>query len=330
MRLQARFRAALLGAVLAALPVAAVHAQQYPAKAIRFVVPFPPGGGTDTNSRALTQKIAKNTGWTFVIDNKPGAGGNIGADQAAKAPPDGYTLVMGQTSNLAINPFLYAKPPFDAVKDFAPIALVSSVPLVIIAGASSRNPSPYRKMVDVIAAAKAAPERVTFASPGNGTVGHLAGELIARTAGVKLVHVPYKGAAPALTDLIGRQSDLYLSTPQAAVVQIKGGTVHALAVTSPKRIATLPQVPTLAESGLAAAEVSSWYGVLAPAGTPEAILTRLNAEVVKALQAPEVRESLAGEGGEVLGGTPAQFAVFLQAEQAKWSKVVKDAGVKID
>ena len=309
-------------ATLAALPVQA----QYPTKPIRFIVPFPPGGGTDTNSRALTQRIAKSTGWTFVIDNKPGAGGNIGAEQAAKAPPDGHTLVMGQTSNLAINPFLYAKPPFDAVSDFAPIALVSAVPLVIIGSMKS----PYRSMGDLIKAAKAKPESVTFASPGNGTVGHLAGEIIARIAGVKLVHVPYKGAGPALSDLIGGQVDLYLSTPQAAVGQIKAGTVAALAVSAPRRIATLPQVPTLAESGLQGAEVTSWYGVLAPAKTPEAILQRLNAEIIKALAAPEVRDSLTGEGGEVLGGTPAAFAAFLQAEQAKWSKVVREAGVKVD
>jgi len=301
------------------------HAQ-YPTKPIRFIIPFPPGGGTDTNSRALTQRIAKNTGWTFVMDNKPGAGGNIGAEQAAKAAPDGYTLVLGQTSNLAINPFLYAKPPFDPIKDFDPIALVSSVPLVIVAGGKS----PYRSMNDVITAAKKKPDGVTFASPGNGTVGHLAGEMIARLVGVKLLHVPYKGAAPALTDLIGGQVDLYLSTPQAAVGQIKAGTVHALAVTSPARTSALPQVPTLSESGIKGAEVSSWYGVLAPAKTPPEIIARLNAEVLKALGAPEVRESLTGEGGEVLGGTPAQFSEFLRSEQAKWSKVVKESGVKLD
>jgi tripartite-type tricarboxylate transporter receptor subunit TctC len=312
----------LLFACIAAMPV---HAQ-YPAKPIRFIVPFPPGGGTDSNSRALTQRIAKNTGWTFVVDNKPGAGGNIGAEQAAKAAPDGYTLVLGQTSNLAINPFLYAKPPFDPIRDFEPVALVSSVPLVIVAGGKS----PYRSMGDVIAAAKKKPDSVTFASPGNGTVGHLAGEMIARLADVKLLHVPYKGAGPALTDLIGGQVDLYLSTPQAAVGQIKAGTVHALAVTSPKRTPALPQVPTLGEQGIKGADVASWYGVLAPAKTPQAILDRLNSEINKALAAPEVRESLTGEGGEVLGGTPAQFAEFLRAEQAKWSKVVKESGVKLD
>jgi tripartite-type tricarboxylate transporter receptor subunit TctC len=316
-----KFLAALL-ACAAAIPAAA----QYPSKPIRFIVPFPPGGGTDTNSRALTQRIAKNTGWTFVVENKPGAGGNIGAEQAAKSAPDGYTVVMGQTSNLAINPFLYAKPPFDAQKDFAPVALVSSVPLVIVSSAKA----PYRSMDDVIRAAKAKPDTVSFASPGNGTVGHLAGELIARTGGVKLVHVPYKGAGPALTDLIGGQVDLYLSTPQAAVGQIKAGTVHALAVTSHARVAALPQVATLAEQKLGAAEVASWYGVLAPAGTPEPILARLNAEVNKALQAPEVRESLTGEGGSVLGGSPARFAAFLKEEQARWSKVVKDSGAKAD
>jgi tripartite-type tricarboxylate transporter receptor subunit TctC len=236
---------------------------------------------------------------------------------------------MGQTSNLAINPFLYAKPPFDAVRDFAPIALVSSVPLVIVASAR-RKDAVFSGMKDLIEKARANPGGISFASPGNGTVGHLAGEMIARATGVKMLHVPYKGAGPALTDLIGGQVDLYLSTPLAAVGQIKAGTVIALAVTSPQRVATLPQVSTLAESGIHGADVSSWYGVLAPAKTPEAILRLLNAEIVKALSAPEVRDSLTGEGGEVLGGTPAQFAAFLQSEQAKWSKVVKEAGVKVD
>ncbi len=306
------------------------QAQTYPTKPIRFIVPFPPGGGTDTNSRALTQRIAKNTGWTFVVDNKPGAGGNIGAEQAAKAPPDGYTLVLGQTSNLAINPFLYAKPPFDPIKDFAPVALVSSVPLVIVSSARRKDGEPLLTIKDFIQKAKSKPDSVTYASPGNGTVGHLAGEMIARIAGVKLLHVPYKGAGPALSDLIGGQVDLYLSTPQAAVGQIKAGTVRALAMTSAKRTAALPQVPTLAESGIKGAEVASWYGVLAPAKTPPDIVARLNVEVNKALVAPEVRESLTGEGGEVLGGTPEQFTAFLRAEQAKWSKVVKDSGVKLD
>jgi tripartite-type tricarboxylate transporter receptor subunit TctC len=317
------FLFAIVGVLAAALPG---HAQQYPSKPIRFIVPFPPGGGTDTNSRALAQRMAKNTGWVFVVDNKPGAGGNIGADAAAKSPPDGYTLVMGQTSNLAINPFLYAKPPFDALKDLDPVALVSSVPLVIVASGKS----PWKKIADVIAAAKAKPDSVTFASPGNGTVGHLAGELIMRIAGVKLVHVPYKGAGPALTDLLGGQVDLYLSTPQAVAGHIKGGALQAIAVSSAKRVSALPQVPTLAEAGLKGAETSSWYGVLVPARTPADIVNRLNAEVLKALGAPEVREALTGEGGDVLGGSPAQFAAFLKSEQAKWSKVVKESGVKLD
>src|SRR5258707_2824790 len=265
-----------------ACAAATAQAQTYPTKRIRFIVPFPPGGGTDINSRALTQRIARNTGWTFVVDNKPGAGGNIGAEQAAKAPHDGYTLVLGQTSNLAINPFLYAKPPFDPIKDFAPVALVSSVPLVIVSSARRKDADPLLTIKDFIQKAKSKPDSVTYASPGNGTVGHLAAEMIARIAGVKRLHVPYKGAGPAVSDLIDGQVALYLSTPQAAVGQIRAGTVHALAVTSPKRTAALPQAPTLAETGVKGAEVASWYGVLAPAKTPQAILDRLNGEGLKA------------------------------------------------
>jgi tripartite-type tricarboxylate transporter receptor subunit TctC len=302
------------------------HAQAYPSKPIRFIVPFPPGGGTDLTSRALTQKVSQSTGWVFVLDNKPGAGGNIGAEAAARSAPDGYTLVLGQASNLAINPYLYSKPPFDPVKDFAPVALVNAIPLVILASAKSS----YKTLAEVIGAAKAAPERVTFASPGSGTVGHLAAVLLARNAGVKLTHVPYKGAGPALTDLIGGQVDLYFSTAQAAVGQIKSGSVRAIAVTSSKRLPELPQVPTVAEAGQSGAEASSWYGVLAPAGTPDAIIQRLNAEITKALQSPELRETLSRDGGEVLGGTPAQFASFLASEQARWSKVVRESGARVD
>ncbi len=313
---------------LAALPVVAAQAADpaWPSKPIRFVVPFPPGGGTDLSSRAVTQRIAKNAGWTFVVENKPGSGGNIGADFAAKSPPDGYTFVMGQTSNLAINPALYAKPPFDPIRDFAPVSLVSTVPLVIVGTAKK----PWRTLGDVVAAAKQGADRVSYASPGNGTVAHLAGELLARSAGVKLLHVPYKGASPALTDLVGGQVDLYISTPGPAAGHVKSGAIHALAVTSPKRVAAMPQVPSVAEAGLAGAVVINWYGVLAPAGTPAPAIERMNAEIQKALQAPEVREALAGEGGEVLGGTPAQFAEFLRAERDKWARVVKESGAKVD
>ncbi len=316
----------LLAAALLAFPALAQAQGAYPSKPIRFIVPFPPGGGTDTASRALTQQLAKAQGWTFVVDNRPGAGGNLGADAAAKSPPDGYTLVMGQTSNLAINPFLYAKPPFDPVADFTPIALVNSVPLVVVAGGKGKLAS----VADVVAAAKAAPGRLSFASPGNGTVGHLAGVLFERSAGIELVHVPYKGAGPALTDLLGGQVDLYFSTPAAAAGHIKAGTLHAVAVTSPRREAALPQVPTVSEAGFPAATVASWYGVLAPAKTPAPIVEQLNAAIRSALQAPAVREALTREGGEVLGGSPAEFASFLKAEQAKWSRVVKESGVKVD
>ncbi len=318
--------AGMTAAVLMIVSSAALGQAAYPSKPIRFIVPFPPGGGTDLVSRALTQSLAKANHWTFVVDNKPGAGGNIGAEAAAKAAPDGYTLVMGQTSNLAINPFLYAKPPFNPLRDFAPVALVNSVPLVIVTSGRSG----FRNMADVIAAAKAAPDRITYASPGSGTVGHLAGEVIEQIAGIKLVHIPYKGASPALTDLIGGQVDLYLSTPQAAAGHIKSGAIRALAVTSPKRTTALPEVPTLSEAGFKGAESNSWYGVLAPANTPPAIVNQLNAAIVKALKEPDLREALSREGGEVLGGTPAQFTELLKSEQAKWAKVVRDSGAKVD
>ncbi len=316
----------LLAAALLALSSLA-HAQgAYPTKPIHFIVPFPPGGGTDTASRALTQQLAKAQGWTFVVDNRPGAGGNVGAEAAAKSAPDGYTIVMGQTSNLAINPFLYARPPFDPVADFAPVALVNSVPLVVVTSGKGK----LKSVAELVAAAKAAPGRITFASPGNGTVGHLAGVLFEQAAGIELVHVPYKGAGPALTDLLGGQVDLYFSTPAAAAGHIKAGTLHAIAVTAPRREAALPEVPTISQAGFAAATVASWYGVLAPARTPQAIVDQLNAAIRSALEAPAVREALTREGGEVLGGSPAEFAAFLTAEQAKWSRVVKQSGAKID
>ncbi len=316
----------LLAAALLALSSLA-HAQgAYPTKPIHFIVPFPPGGGTDTASRALTQQLAKAQGWTFVVDNRPGAGGNVGAEAAAKSAPDGYTIVMGQTSNLAINPFLYARPPFDPVADFAPVALVNSVPLVVVTSGKGK----LKSVAELVAAAKAAPGRITFASPGNGTVGHLAGVLFEQAAGVELVHVPYKGAGPALTDLLGGPVDLYFSTPAAAAGHIKAGTLHAIAVTAPRREAALPEVPTISQAGFAAATVASWYGVLAPARTPQAIVEQLNAAIRSALEAPAVREALTREGGEVLGGSPAEFAAFLKAEQAKWSRVVKQSGAKID
>ncbi len=309
-----------------ALFAGAAMAQAYPAKPIRLIVPFPPGGGTDIAARTIANKLSESVKWTFVVENKPGAGGNLGVEQAVKSPADGYTLVIGQTSNLAINPALYAKLPYDPLRDLSPVALIVSAPVVFVVAANSR----YASLGDLLAAAKTDPGGVTFASPGNGTVSHLTGELLQRAAGVKLTHVPYKGASQALTDTLGGQVQSFMSSVPSALSQIKGGRLRAIAVTSAKRSPELPDAPTIAESGYKGFEASTWYGLLAPAGTPAAVVARLNAEVNRALATPEVRQRLAAEGGEPLGGPPEQFASFLKAEHAKWSRVVKESGAKAE
>jgi tripartite-type tricarboxylate transporter receptor subunit TctC len=313
--------AALLGTTGAALAQGA-----YPNRPIRLIVPFPPGGTTDISSRIIADRLVKNLGWTIVIDNKPGAGGNIGADAVAKAAPDGYTIGMAQTSNLAINPTLYSKIPYNPLKDFVPVVLATSTPLVIAVSAKS----PYQTLAQFIAAAKAKPNGVTYATPGSGTVGHLAAELLNRTAGVQMTHVPYKGASQAVTDLIGGQVDSYYATAPAVIEQIRGGKMRALVVTSSKRSPALPAVPTVAESGYAGFEATSWYGIVAPAGTPAPVVEKLNAEIRKALQSPEVSEGMVREGGGVLGSSSAEFGAYLKAEYDKWSKVVKASGAKVD
>jgi len=322
-----RSRLVLSTAILSlALFAGAANAQTYPAKPIRLIVPFPPGGGTDIAARTIANKLSDSVKWTFVVENKPGAGGNLGVEQAVKSPADGYTLVIGQTSNLAINPTLYVKLPYDPLKDLSPVALIVSAPVVLVVALNSR----YASLGDLRAAAKADPGAVTFASPGNGTVSHLSGELLQRAAGVKLTHVPYKGASQALTDTLGGQVQSFMSSVPSALSQIKGGRLRAIAVTSAKRAPELPEVPTIAESGYKGFEASTWYGLLAPAGTPAAVVARLNAEVNRALGTPEVRQRLAAEGGEVLGGSPEQFASFLRAEHAKWGRVVKESGARAE
>jgi tripartite-type tricarboxylate transporter receptor subunit TctC len=316
--------------VLAALAFAAfatsAPAQDYPAKPIRLIVPFPPGGGTDIAARTVANKLSKTAKWTFVVENKPGAGGNLGVEQAVKSPADGYTLVIGQTSNLAINPALYAKLPYDPLKDLSPVALIVSAPVVFVVAANSQ----YRSLGDLVAAAKRDPGGISFASPGNGTVSHLAGELLQRAAGVKFTHVPYKGASQAMTDLLGGQVQSFMSSVPSALSQIKGGRLRAIAVTSAKRAAEMPGVPTIAESGYPGFEAITWYGLLAPAGTPAVVIARLNAELNRVLEMPDVRQRLAAEGGEVLGGSPERFASFLKADHAKWGRVVKESGAKVD
>jgi len=313
-------------ALAACVPAAVLAQDAWPAKPIKLIVPFPPAGGTDVLSRSIAEKISAATQWVIVIDNRPGAGGNIGLEAAAKSPPDGYTIAMGQTANLAVNPALYAAMPFDPLKDFAPIALVSSQPLILVVAASS----PYKSLKDVLDAARAKPGQLNMGSPGNGTIGHVGGELFQRRAGVKFTHIPYKGAGAVVTDLMGGSVDLYFANTQSVDALVKGGRLRALAVTSPQRLKTLPNVPTIAESGFAGFEAATWSGLVAPRGTPQPIIDRLNAEVAKALANPDLIAKLEADGSEPLGGSPKRFADFIRSEHAKWGAVIKETGIKLD
>ena len=313
-------------AAAATLFSASVLAQAYPSRPIKLVVPFPAGGGTDVIAREVANKVATQQGWTVVIDNKPGSGGNLGVDIAAKAAPDGYTLVLGQTSNLAINPSLYAKLPYDPVKDLTPISMVASSPLVIVTGADS----PYKTLADVVAAAKAKPESINYASSGSGTVAHLATELLQKSAGVKFTHVPYKGASQGATDLIGGQIQMYMSSIPTLIGQIRNGKMRALAVTSAKRADDLPNVPTVAESGYKGFEAVTWFGVLGPANMPKDVVAKLNADFNKALKDADLQKKLSDQGADVAGSTPEQFATLIKDDIARWSKVVKESGAKVD
>ena len=321
-----RMALSLLLAATAFTAAPPVLAQTYPAKPIRLVVPFPPGGGTDLIARTVAQKMSDTLNWTIIIDNRPGAGGNLGVDAVAKASPDGYTLVMGQTSNLAINPTLYSKLPYEPLKDFAPVVLVSSAPIVM----AVRVQSPYKTFADVIAASKQKPKSVTLGYSGNGTVAHLASEMAQGIAGIDLQHIPYKGAAQAMTDLVGGQIDIYASSVPTLLGQIRNQKLRALVVTSAKRSEQLPDTPTLAEAGLKGFDAVTWFGILAPAGTPEAIIKTLNTEINKVLRLPDVAAKLKAEGGETLGGSPEQFSALLKSELPRWSKIVKASGAQID
>ncbi len=314
----------LAGATLMAHSTAS--AQAYPSRPIKLIVPFPAGGGTDLIAREVANKVAVANGWSIIIDNKPGSGGNLGVDAAAKAPADGYTLVLGQTSNLAINPTLYAKLPYNPEKDLTPIVEVASAPLVLVVAADS----PYKTLADVVAAAKAKPESLNYASSGSGTVAHLATEMFQKTAAVKFTHVPYKGAAQGSTDLIGGQIQMYMSSVPTLIGYVKNGKMRALAVTSPKRTADLPSVPTVAESGFKGFEAVTWFGVAGPAGLPKDVVAKLNGAFNKALQDSEVRKKLASQGADALGGTPEQFAKLIHDDIGRWGKIVKESGAKVD
>ena len=303
----------------------AVQAQAWPSKPIRLIVPFTPGGGTDTIARELANTLG-NSGYQFVIENKPGSGGNLGVDAAAKSPADGYSLALGQTSNLAINSTLYSKMPYDAVKDLTPVSMVASSPLAIVVGADS----PFKTMADVVKAAKAKPGSVNFATSGNGTVSHLAMESFQRVAGIKMTHIPYKGAAQGLTDVIGGRVELYVSSVPTLIGHVKQGKMRALAVTSLKRTDDLAQVPTIAEGGYPGFEAVTWFGVVGPANLPKEVVTKLNVDINKALKDPALQKKLADQGADVEGGTAEQFGKRIREETARWGVIVKESGAKLD
>ncbi|HVF65905.1 MAG TPA: tripartite tricarboxylate transporter substrate binding protein [Casimicrobiaceae bacterium] len=320
-----RRRAMVAAIVLTVAPI--TNAQTtYPNKPIRVVVPFPAGGTTDILARAAAQKMSDAWGQPAVVDNRPGAAGNIGSELVAKAPNDGYTLLMGTVGTHAINASLYSKMPYDHVKDFVPIVLVAGVPNVLVV-----HPSvPANSVKELIAYGKANPGKLNFASSGSGTSIHLAGELFKVSTGVAMQHVPYKGSAPAISDLLGGQVQLMFDNLPSALPHIKGGKLKALAVTSATRAPALPDVPTVAEAGIPGFEASSWFGLLAPAGTSRDIVTKINGDVAKWLATADAKEKLTAAGANVFGGTPEDFAKHIAAETTKWAKVVKESGAKVD
>ena len=304
----------------------AAHAQTYPEKPIRMVIPFPPGGGTDILGRLMAQKLTESNKWTIVPDNKAGAGGTLGITEAAKGKPDGYDMVMGQKDNLVVGPWLYKSLPWNPVKDFTPVAHVAWSPVIIATSINSK----YKTLADVVAAAKAAPDTVTYGSPGNGTTIHLAGDQFEKAAGIKLRHVPYKGSNPALMDALAGNVDLLVSSVPSAMAQVKAGKLRPLAVTSAKRSTSLPDVPTVAESGYKGFDMSTWYGLLMPAGAPAPIVAQMNGAVNKLLATPEMQKAIHDQGAEPLAMTPEAFTRQLQRDYQGMEKIVRDAGVKIE
>ena len=305
-----------------ALPAAA---QAWPVKPVRFVSPYPPGGANDVLARILAQKLGETMGQPFLVENRAGAAGNLGAELVARAAPDGYTLLMGQASNLTINVSLMAKMPYDPVKDLSPVTLVASTPNLLVV-----HPSlPVKTVRDLVALAKARPGSLNYASSGTGTAGHLAGELFNRAAGVKMVHIPYKGAAPALTDLVAGHVHLYFTSPISAQPFTRSGRLRQVAVTSLKRSPSSPDLPTVAEAGFPDFDVVSWWGVLTPGGAPKEVISRLHAEVVKAIALPDIRAKFADQGADpAVSNTPEQFAALIQSEILKWGRLIKELGVR--
>lgn len=321
-----RLYAALLGAVL--LPFGMVQnaawAQNYPTRPIRLIVPFPPGGTTDVVARLMAQKITDAWGQQVVVDNRPGAGGTIGTELAAKSPPDGHTLLMGSITTHAVNPALYSKLNFDPVKDFVPVGLIVSSPQLLAV-----HPSvPAKSAREFIALARKSPGKLNYASAGAGTSPHLTFELFKSVAGVDLVHVPYRGTGPAITELVGGQVQAMITGVVALMPHVKSGRLRGLAVTSARRVSALPQLPTLQEEGLAGFDVSSWFGFFAPAGTSPNIVNRLNDEIARILADPEVVKRLTDQGADPAPMKPAQFAAYVKSEMERWGKVVRETGAR--
>ena len=313
------------------LPASLFAQTGWPNKPVRIVVPFAPAGTTDILARALAPELGKAFGQTFVIDNKPGAGGNLGADAIAKSPPDGYNLLMGTVGTHAINGSLYPKMPYDPVRDFAPIVLVAGVPNVLVMNPAKAQAYGIESVADLIRYAKANPGKLNMASSGNGTSIHLSGELFKAMTGTFMLHFPYRGSGPALLDLMGGTMDLMFDNLPSALPQIKAGKLKALAVTSAQRSAALPDLPTIAEAGpVKGFDASSWFGLFAPAGTPPDIVNRIQQESAKALSAPALKERLLSQGAIPGGQPPAEFVKFIAAETKKWAQVVKVSGAKVD
>jgi tripartite-type tricarboxylate transporter receptor subunit TctC len=312
--------------VTTAALITQAEAQSYPSRPIRWIVPFPPGGSTDIYSRVLAPRLSEAVAQQIVIDNRPGAGGALGAELAAKAPADGYTIWMGQTNNLAIGPALRAKNAYDPIRDFSPITLLMKAPQVYVVAAGS----PITSIKDLIAAAKKEPGKLTYGSAGVGSSGHVGGALFNTAAGIDITHVPYKGASPAMIDLLaGRITTLNTSLASAALFT-RQGKIRPIATTGSKRARMMPDVPTIAEAAIPGFENTSWHGMLAPAKVSPQVISRLNAEFVKILAQPQVQEKLLSEGGDITPSTPSEFAAFLKSEVVKWAKVIKQSGITVE
>jgi tripartite-type tricarboxylate transporter receptor subunit TctC len=317
---------AVLAGLYGVFACAVAGAQSFPAKPVRFVIPYPPGGASDVTARIIGAKMAEAWGQQVIIDNRPGANGIIALEYVAKSPPDGYTILMANVGPNAINPVVYKELPYDAVRDFAPVSLTTKVPQVIVVNAYL----PVRDIKGLIALARSRPDQLVFASGGNGSSNHLASELFKSMAGVKMIHVAYKGDAGAMADTISGYVQVTMPTVIAGTPHIKSGRLRPLAVGTPKRVPSLSEVPTVAESGLPGYESESWGGVMTRSGAPQPVVDRLHAETIRILRLPDVREKLEALGGEIVGSSPSEFAAYLKSEIAKWGKVAKIANIRLD